>query len=127
VQCSTKVSACRRGLNSHNAAKPRSATPLHKVAYVELSGGVCEEGARVFQLLQFGRDTRSSAWSFKDIGLCSKPSLCTAYARPSFSQFVGPPRQASARVRPVIGGGLKTWHTIICSAEREAIVAYHQD
>ena len=134
MQCSSRVSAFRRELNSHDAAKPRTAsypqqralqrtfvecgrTKRHGISFIRQSKNI----AVITGAVQNNRTTVTRS-------PCATPSHLTAPETLVFSQFVGPPQPALARQPSVIRrGGLNARPATVSNAEREAPGAGHEE
>ena len=114
MQCSSRVSACRRELNSHEAAKPR-----------RISQPRWRSEDRKFQARDGSAASRYRIPKMRGRRATSRHG--TAWEPLVFSQFAGPPRRALLRRQSAAGGGLNPWRTTIYSAEREAIVACQRE
>ncbi len=124
MQCSSRVSACRREPNSHNAAKPRAVGPACGPSPSLPTPRLSAAGNRPALLLQLTSGRGNPAQM--PLHQSANSNACTAWKPPSFSSSVGP-QAAFVLSFPVSAGGLKTWRPRTSSADRLASAAEQQE
>jgi len=126
VQCSSRVSACRRELNSHNAAKPRAVVSLHGPSRPRSTQRLRGAVKRVALLQQGDQDHAGESTATDLAPLCRlERQHCVGTAE---LQFVRGPLAASHR-QPSSprAAGSETRSARFACAEREAPRARQQN
>ena len=118
MQCSSRIGACRRGLNSHKAAAPRSALLLHPVLSIRAARS---EGTKTERSWSEQRCRRLRK---RCLGTAPATSEhCAAWEAIVFSRFVGS-HLALARLRTVKArSGSNARRATVASTEQEGVMA----